>query len=133
MTDIRKHIDLVESAAYRREIPRDLFNEANLLKCYGKIYIELERGNYPGVEMVHNGGPFAVTQDQSDGSLYIANVYLNVRGDAINPRRPLNSREPWPLYFWGPNDEEVEVFTNTGSFTEEMRAFLLNAPQERID
>lgn len=125
MSDIRKYINLME-ASYGRAIPRDLFNEANLLKCYGQIYIELERGHYPNVTFTHNGGAFAITQDPSDGSLYIANVRLNVRGNIYNPRRPLNSRQSWPLYIWGPNEEEIEVFTNVGLFTEEMKMFLLD-------
>jgi hypothetical protein len=128
MSDIRKYMDLMEAASYRREIPRDLFNEANLLKCYGQIYIQLEHGNYPNVELVHNGGAFAITQDQSDGSLCIANVRLIVQGRAYNPRRPLNSRQSWPLYLWGPDDVEIEVFTDTGVFTEEMMVFLRGAP-----
>ncbi len=27
---------------YKRVIPRDLFNEANLLKCYGALWIALD-------------------------------------------------------------------------------------------
>ncbi len=27
---------------YARVIPRDLFNEANLLKCFGNLYLRLE-------------------------------------------------------------------------------------------
>jgi hypothetical protein len=110
--------------SYIRVIPRDLFNEANLLKCYGKIYINLETANLPGVELEHDGEPFDVQQDESSGSIFVANVVLRVRGKPCPLHRPLNSREAWPLYFTDENGEELEVFEEDGSFTDEMFDFL---------
>ena len=53
--------------AYTREIPRDLFNEANLLKCYGRL--ALLAMNTPGLEVDHNGDLFDIVQDPSCGAL----------------------------------------------------------------
>lgn len=96
--------------SYRRVIPRDLFNEANLLKCYGQIFINLETVETPGIELEHDGEPFDVQQDMGSGDLYVANVKLVVRGTAIMLYRAFNSREPWPLYLTTENEDEVETF-----------------------
>ena len=110
---------------YSRVIPRDLFNEANLLKCYGQLYLKLEQLNLPNVELEHEreNECFEVVQDQQDGSLWIANVLLRVRGLTFILFRPLNSREPWPLYLLL-DGEEIAVFTDSGEFTPEMLNFL---------
>lgn len=109
---------------YRREIPRDLFNEANLLKCYGALYIELESIGLPDVKLVYRGnGPFQIAQDSSSGFLTLANVHLIVRGLTCQLSRPLNSRESYPLYLTT-EDDDIEVFTSGGKLTPEMIAFL---------
>lgn len=107
--------------SYPRVIPRDLFNEANLLKCYGQIFINLETADLPHVELVHDDDTFDVEQDESDGSLFISNVVLKVRGEPRELRRPMNSRNPWPLILVD-RDEEVDipVFNDDGSFTEDI-------------
>ena len=38
--------------------------------------------------------------------------------------RPLNARSPFPLYMILEDDEEIQVFNDDGSFTEEMLEFL---------
>ncbi len=115
---------LTENVGYRREIPRDLFNEANLLKCYGKVYLEIERLGLQDVKLDHDGQPFMVAQDQSSGDLTISNVRLMIRGQQCPLFRPLNSRHAWPLYAAMPDGEEIEVFTGSGSFTPEMQSLL---------
>lgn len=114
--------------AYVRVIPRDLFNEANLLKCYGQLYLELEK---LGMEdCIHgrgfkHGHPFMVRQDESDGSIFIENIYLVVRDRDRRLYRHLNSRDHYPLYMHMPeNDDDIRVFNEDGSLTEEMIEFL---------
>jgi hypothetical protein len=116
--------------SYNRVIPRDLFNEANLLKCYGQLYINLEvwSGQRIVLELLDEEGSqgFRVEQDPASGAIFIANVVLWVRGRAYHLERPLNSRNPYPLYL--NTDEEdpevIAVFTDWGSFTDEMETFL---------
>ena len=43
---------------YNRVIPRDLFNEANLLKCMGQLYLCLEAANLKYVYLEHDGDAF---------------------------------------------------------------------------
>ena len=104
---------------YKRVIPRDLFNEANLLKCYGRLFINLETACLSGVELDHDGRAFDVQQDPSSGGLFVSNVVLKVAGKPCRLHRPLNSREPWPLYLTDDADEEFAVFNEDGTFTEE--------------
>lgn len=109
--------------SYPRVIPRDLFNEANLLKCLGQLYLLLERRR--DVALDHDGGAFHVTQDDSDGSLTVTNVTM------VNPARqklgtlvrPLNSRDPWPLYLDTVSDR-ISVLTAAGDLADDFLQFL---------
>jgi hypothetical protein len=109
---------------YHREIPRDLFNEGSLLKCYGQIFIALETAQVLDVELEHDGMPFDVVHDAGDNSLSLANVKLMVRGKSVELFRPSNSRYAWPLYVREEDGEELEMFNEDGSFSKEMLDFL---------
>lgn len=115
--------------SYRRVIPRDLFNEANLLKCYGRISI-LADFYQPGeieLRQTHDGH-FDVRQNSSSGGLEIFNVRLYINGVWHWLERPLNSRKAWPLYVTGtpddPDFDAIEVFDKDGQFSEEMQALI---------
>lgn len=110
---------------YRRVIPRDLFNEANLLKCYGQLYLELEKLGLQDC-LVHKDeeGYFRVKQWQDDGSLSLQNVILVVRGEQISLYRPLNARSPYPLWAIIVGGDELQVFNADGTLSDEMREFL---------
>lgn len=110
--------------SYQRVIPRDLFNEANLLKCYGQIYVNLETAGVLDVELIHDGQAFDVQRDPGSGDLHLANVTLMVRGRACRLYRALNSRQPWPLVLTTEDEDELYVFDDTGSFSPEMLQFL---------
>lgn len=110
---------------YTRVIPRDLFNEGNLLKCMGQLTLHLmDRG----VDFAdsYSGGPFEIVQD-CDGRLSIAGLALCLQGREFTFWRPLNSRQPWPLWAEQPDDpdfEPVPVFDNAGNFSREMEGLL---------
>lgn len=110
------------NANYHRVIPRDLFNEANLLKCLGKLYIETERFSHVCLE--HDGSPFLIEQDESSGSLSVTNVYLYVSRQFCWLYRPLNSRAPWPLYLETQDGDDIAVFTDDGKLSPEMLKFI---------
>ena len=122
---MRNFINMItESASYMREIPRDLFNEGDLLTNMGKLVINLERvkGDF---ELHWDRGPFVVAQDQGDGSIYVSNMSLTVRGTKVLLLRPMNTREKWPLVLVEEAEwNEVEVFDRSGNFTAEMIAYL---------
>lgn len=114
---------------YKRVIPRDLFNEANLKKCYGRLAILLgETRDHKasiGPESVDN---FIVSQNYATGGITISNLDFIVNGVKYILERPLNSRQEWPLYVTGQDDdpdfEEIEVFDESGNFSEEMLEFI---------
>lgn len=109
--------------SYTRVIPRDLFNEADLLKCYGRLWILLEKGPHTA-EMTNEGQapyePFEIDFDESDGSLTITNIAFTICGDPWRLWRPNNSRKPWPLYCSSMDEEVSEpVFTSDGNLSAE--------------
>jgi hypothetical protein len=64
---------------YNRVIPRDLFNEAKLLKCLGQLCLLIDKGQCPGLSVVQppcDNNAFRILQDQSDGSIYVSNRVL---------------------------------------------------------
>lgn len=112
--------------SYRREIPRDLFNEASLLKCLGHLWLKLEGRLGRGTDFEFHGFEerafrrFEVEQDPADGSISLANLTFSVRGVPFTLSRPLNSREAWPLWCESPfecDEDEVEVFTAEGELS----------------
>jgi len=67
-----------------RVIPRDLFNEADLLKCLGRLWIKLdERRDHKGRMVFYGAGerPFEVEQNPSDGSIHCRNVVFDLDGE----------------------------------------------------
>jgi hypothetical protein len=110
--------------SYIRVLPRDLFNEANLLKCLGQLWLLLDGkdGSVKFVtEAVEDG--FWIHQDPNDGSIYVANVEVSVRDRWARLSRPLNSRQPWPLYLSileDPGFDPIAVFNDDGSLSDDM-------------
>lgn len=114
---------------YHRVIPRDLFNEANLLKCLAHLWICFERSNVEAVYVSHDGGPFQVEQDPSDGSIEAINVRYYIRDQALDLCRPLNSREPWPLQRRMDDGSAVPVFNEDGELSDD---FLASIQKEAV-
>lgn len=115
---------------YTRVIPRDLFNEADLLKCHGRLWILLDetRGHSARLgdaESEHSGAPFEIWQDEADGSISVANVPFTIRGERWRLSRPLNARAAWPLYAISPAGDEFRVFTEDGWFTPEFSQIIM--------
>jgi hypothetical protein len=114
------------TATYLRVIPRDLFNEASLLKCLGRFWIETERYQPRKVQMEFDGEAFDVCQDD-DGRLWVRNIEIFIHGKPYWHYRPLNSREPWPLYLTT-DDDCIAVFTDDGQLTPELLALINQTP-----
>lgn len=108
--------------SYRRVIPRDLFNEANLLKCLGRLV--LLEDTTPGLRVRHNGEAFGIHQNDYDGSIFVANVRVSIHGRDYLHYTPLNSREAFPLWLQ-PEDygeDVIEALDATGGASEDLRA-----------
>jgi hypothetical protein len=121
-----------QTMSYTRVIPRDLFNEANLLKCLGQLYLKLEQGWQQIAELEYDSEQvegFDIQQSSDDGHLFVDNVRLKLLRSKINGGlpwhyilfRPLNSRDPYPLYLnpsW--DSEPIPVFNDAGELSTEM-------------
>ena len=110
---------------YTRAIPRDLFNEAKLLKCLGQLALLVHDGKTSGLPLsvTHDGEPFDVDQDESDGSLLCWNVVVRCAGIQITVWANYNSQAPYPLSFDGEKTGVGPVFTDAGQFAEEFLAY----------
>jgi len=121
--------------SYERVIPRDLFNEAKLLKCLGqlsliihsnvgiekwRLSIEHDTSNHDGFNIVNDGG---------SGDIECNNVHVYVAGEEIQLTTGLNSRRAYPLIFESEENSigdihEGFVFDDHGDFTGEFVAYL---------
>ncbi len=103
-----------------RVLPRDAFNDANLLKCIGQLTLLIEDGKV-NLSYDYNGEPFDIVQDESDGSTFVSNINFFTKstdgftGQLIRHRRPMNSRDQWPLILYL-NDSEYYAFDEKGKF-----------------
>jgi hypothetical protein len=108
--------------SYTRIIPRDLFNEGNLLKCLGQLYIKLETAGKHHAMFDEDTDDFAIEQDQNDGSISATGVVFSIRRCKMRLYRPLNARSPWPLWMALDNDTDpIEVFDDAGELSSDMR------------
>lgn len=119
--------------SYPRVIPRDLFNEAKLLKCLGQLALLIHDGvGVPrGLTLKHDEEAetgFQIEQDDSTGALYCANIALYCGGRFIGLRAPYNSKDAFPLLFIL-DDDEGAVFNDDGTFSEE---FMQKAQQLEV-
>lgn len=103
--------------SYIRVVPRDLFNEADLLKMLGKLVIHIMEKptavpwSYEHEEE-HKG--FRIEQDEGDGSISCVNLHFRIAGETVYLRRPLNTKNQWSLVaiFRG---EEYYIFDSKGN------------------
>lgn len=112
---------------YVRVIPRDLFNEAKLLKCIGRLIL-LIHDNVTPVKMSFiektEGEPFTIGL-MEEGSLTIANLEICINDVPYTFKTTYNSKANYPLYV--DHDYcDYEVFTETGAFSPEFYSFCKN-------
>jgi hypothetical protein len=123
---------------YRRVIPRDVFNEANLLKCMGQLSLLIHDACPGALKLDFDAEAFRVEQDGSSGALEVTNLRLFIDGKQVRLTRPLNSREPWPLYCDPVLDGEwfdtVAVFDEDGDLSDEFERLIgMAAPADEED
>jgi len=116
--------------SYLRVLPRDLFNEANLLKCLGQLWLLVD-GKAPAAQFdVEAVDAFRIMQNPADGSIFVLNLPFSMGGRRAHLSRPLNSREPWPLYISFQDHPEIDVapvFDDNGALSTEFTLLLITA------
>lgn len=103
---------------YFRVIPRDLFNEAKLLKGLGKISLMIHDNSLPYVTVNHEdeSAGFRIAQSENDGSIYVTNLhFFDNNGTPIYFFHPLNCKENWSLQMEY-KGETYWVFDERGEF-----------------
>jgi hypothetical protein len=109
------------AVTYARVIPRDLFNEGNLLTCLGRLWIKLDDRRDHGavlIDLSDRDGRFLIEQEDSDGTIFTPSVRLEVDGGRVPMFRPLNARGKWPLWVRD-GDEDRRVFDEDGELSPE--------------
>jgi hypothetical protein len=105
----------------KRVLPRDAFNDANLLKCIGQLTLLIHDGKCC-LTVDYDGEPFDIQQNTSDGSTWVTNIrFFTPSGELVRHMRSLNSREDWPLMLLLDNpdsheDDEFYAFDSKGNF-----------------
>jgi hypothetical protein len=108
---------------YTRVIPRDLFNEAKLLKCIGRLCLLIHDNQVPvPMRFKHNGSAFNVVQS-IDGDLMLTNVLIYIKDKEFDFKTHLNSKSNYSLYLYDEEAGIVDVFEDNGEFTSEFIEF----------
>lgn len=111
---------------YNRVLPRDLFNEAKLLKCVGRLCLLIHDGMAPkGLKFHHyDGEGFDIRQNPASGAIYVENVFFTYKQSGLlNIYTSLNAKDNYPL--WLETDEDSAlVFDEGGDITPEFKALL---------
>jgi hypothetical protein len=113
--------------SYTRVIPRDLFNEAKLLKCLGRLALLIHNeltGGHP-LKLLHRNPTrgFEIEQNQDDGTLYCRNLKCYCRTHELTLVAPYNAKDPYPLLCYY-KDEEGYVFDDDGELNPQFLEFL---------
>jgi hypothetical protein len=110
---------------YMRVMPRDLFNEAKLLKCMGRLMLLIHDNRIP-VAMSHNEPDKFDIALMDEGSLTICNLEICIKGkNGLHPylfKTIYNSKSNFPLFVQHENCDYL-VFDEEGYFTEEFDKF----------
>jgi len=114
--------------SYQRVIPRDLFNEAKLLKCMGQLSLLIHDGLKWPLRVDFDGGQhgirFLIEQNLASGGLEFANVYVMLGDREILMETGLNAKDNYPLYATTWEGDEVMVFNDDGTLHADFAAWL---------
>lgn len=112
---------------YGRVLPRDLFNEAKLLKCMGRLCLLIEDNMTP-IDMTID--EYATDGEEGfkigladDGALSIANLVITIKGAPYLFKTTYNSKDNFP-FFVEHNYCEYRVFDEKGDWDNEFINFI---------
>ncbi len=110
---------LLKMKTYKRVAPRDLFNEAKLLKCLGRLALLILDHKAPeGLSYEDSGNPYEIGQDSGSGDIHcVSGIRFKHKGQILQLYTGLNSREAYPLVLRTDDYEEYYVFDEKGNFT----------------
>jgi len=117
-----------------RTIPRDLFNQANLLENLGHLYIELETIAKENILVDEDPerDSFEMSVDGYSNSQSIKSIFIKVNGENQSVYRYINSRERYSLYCMDMlTEEEIEVFDKDGKLSTDFLEYAVNEKEDQ--
>lgn len=108
---------------YQRVIPRDLFNEAKLLKCLGQVALLIHDGPIIGARVEYEDDGFLIDRDDSSGDLFCSNFSIFVGDTPVWCGTQYNSKDPYPLMFRS-EDGDGYVLDDSGQFSKEFLSYV---------
>lgn len=109
---------------YERVIPRDLFNEAKLLKCMGHLSVKiLDNATPVNMECIPSESEPFIIGLMDEGSLTITNMSVLIRGKQYRFKTTYNSKAIYPLYV-DYQDCDYLVFDEFGNWDKEFLDFI---------
>ncbi len=103
---------------YTRVIPRDFFNEAKLLKCFGQLALKILDNQTPcKIEISDSGEAFEI-ELSDDGCLFLRNYAVTINNTEVFFKTTYNSKSAYPFYC-EIDYNDYEVFNEKGEFTQE--------------
>lgn len=114
--------------SYERVLPRDLFNEAKLLKCLGRLALLIHDEKLPRLRFEQlETNNLRVELDVAFSELFCPALCLHHGETELELFTPYNNREEYPLYFRVSNEDgiyEGRVFNNDGSVSADLANWL---------
>jgi hypothetical protein len=118
---------------YHRVIPRDLFNEAKLLKCIGLLCVNiLDKMTPIQMDFYNTGDPFDIQFDMNNVELYISNIRIRIKGNDFLFVTNYNSKDNYPLYIVDNSDNRISVFDENGNWDIDFEIFCLKINQQPL-
>lgn len=124
------------TGTYQRVLPRDAFNEGNLMTNIGRLWIALSQTHGHDACIVEEDlEEFRIMQNEATGGLVVANLTFTIDGVPHRLERPLNSRDRWPLMVSEKQDDDdfdpVSVFDDDGRLSLDMLRLIGADGQDR--
>jgi hypothetical protein len=103
---------------YTRVSPRDLFNEAKLLKCLGHLALMIHDNKLQGITFSDSGIPFKIGLHDAGYLTATQGVKFKKDGELIWLGTSYNSKANYPLICMA-DYEEIQVFDESGAITDD--------------
>jgi len=118
-----RHTQKIADSHYPRVLPRDLFNEAKLLKDLGFLILRIQNKTAPSglsFDKIRQER-FVICQDQSTGDLFVSNVRVKIEDEFVYLYHPYNEKNSPSLRFEC-GKYQGKVFEIEGVFSESFKA-----------
>lgn len=108
---------------YQRVAPRDLFNEANLLKSLGRLALLILDAGVTGLTYTSSGRPFVIGLHDAGYLTATAGITIKRGRQKLWLGTTYNCRSPYALICYDEQEGEIPVFEENGELTDEFRAY----------